>query len=445
MKHLPKDPGVYVFRDERGRPLYVGKSVSLRTRAGRGALLRPGGLDRARLGCRLPAHELGAGGAGAGEPADQAVAPTRQQGAQANRQVGLRAVPAGRGVPRAGSLGPAGLGARREHRTGARQEAGGRAGRPPDLALQAAPLRPLATTPPRAPLDLRPDGPLLLALPGRPRPQRLPRPGGEGAGPVRARARGWPSRCWPRSTRAWRGPRASDATSAPPPCCVGASGWRRYWGASMGCCARSTPTRGWCWPATRYAIATTRSGWSTAAWPTGARCPSTPTRWRAAAGRCWTQAKRAERTSVPAEDVDEVRIASAWMAEHRPPELALVDAVDAGLGEAVRGRGCSLRSSTPRAPWVPSPHEQPRQHPASDRRRVDRRRGRRDLRPHRPLHRRRRRLGRRRAGARTPGRPPTPRLPPSASGRPRPRRPAVSRYRRPPRCCASGRRTSPRS
>src|SRR3954471_22890982 len=30
---LPKDPGVYVFRDADGRPLYVGKSVCVRTRA----------------------------------------------------------------------------------------------------------------------------------------------------------------------------------------------------------------------------------------------------------------------------------------------------------------------------------------------------------------------------------------------------------------------------
>ncbi|MEX2253480.1 MAG: hypothetical protein WD649_04955, partial [Thermoleophilaceae bacterium] len=30
---LPDDPGVYFFRDERGRPLYVGKSVALRSRA----------------------------------------------------------------------------------------------------------------------------------------------------------------------------------------------------------------------------------------------------------------------------------------------------------------------------------------------------------------------------------------------------------------------------
>ena len=31
---------------------------------------------------------------------------------------------------------------------------------------------------------------------------------------------------------------------------------------------------------------------------------------------------------MPAEDVDEVRIASAWMAEHHPPELSLADAVE---------------------------------------------------------------------------------------------------------------------
>jgi DNA polymerase-3 subunit epsilon len=33
LSSLPKDPGVYVFRDIDGRPLYVGKSVCLRTRA----------------------------------------------------------------------------------------------------------------------------------------------------------------------------------------------------------------------------------------------------------------------------------------------------------------------------------------------------------------------------------------------------------------------------
>jgi DNA polymerase III subunit epsilon len=33
LSSLPKDPGVYIFRDADGRPLYVGKSVCLRTRA----------------------------------------------------------------------------------------------------------------------------------------------------------------------------------------------------------------------------------------------------------------------------------------------------------------------------------------------------------------------------------------------------------------------------
>ena len=56
---LPDDPGVYIFRDERGRPLYVGKSVSLRSRA-RAHFCAPGGLDRARRDRRLPADQLGA-------------------------------------------------------------------------------------------------------------------------------------------------------------------------------------------------------------------------------------------------------------------------------------------------------------------------------------------------------------------------------------------------
>src|SRR5204862_207558 len=37
----PKDPGVYIFRDADGMPLYVGKSVCLRTRA-RAHFTRPG-------------------------------------------------------------------------------------------------------------------------------------------------------------------------------------------------------------------------------------------------------------------------------------------------------------------------------------------------------------------------------------------------------------------
>ena len=93
LRHLPKDPGVYVFRDERGRPLYVGKSVSLRTRARAHFCAPAGWTERAEV-ADYQAHQLRAGRAGAGEPADQAVAPAGQQGAQAHGQVGVRAVPA---------------------------------------------------------------------------------------------------------------------------------------------------------------------------------------------------------------------------------------------------------------------------------------------------------------------------------------------------------------
>ena len=61
MKHLPKDPGVYVFRDERGRPLYVGKSVSLRTRARAHFCAPSGWTERAEVADYRPTNsELGA-------------------------------------------------------------------------------------------------------------------------------------------------------------------------------------------------------------------------------------------------------------------------------------------------------------------------------------------------------------------------------------------------
>ena len=58
---LPDDPGVYVFRDERGRPLYVGKSVSLRTRARAHFCAPAGWTDRAEIVDYRPTNsELGA-------------------------------------------------------------------------------------------------------------------------------------------------------------------------------------------------------------------------------------------------------------------------------------------------------------------------------------------------------------------------------------------------
>ena len=61
LSHLPDDPGVYVFRDERGRPLYVGKSVSLRTRARSHFCAPAGWTERAEVVDYIPAaSELGA-------------------------------------------------------------------------------------------------------------------------------------------------------------------------------------------------------------------------------------------------------------------------------------------------------------------------------------------------------------------------------------------------
>src|SRR3954454_3309632 len=58
---LPDDPGVYVFRDERGRPLYVGKSISLRSRARAHFCAPAGWTERAAIVDYKPTNsELGA-------------------------------------------------------------------------------------------------------------------------------------------------------------------------------------------------------------------------------------------------------------------------------------------------------------------------------------------------------------------------------------------------
>jgi DNA polymerase III subunit epsilon len=61
LSRLPDDPGVYVFRDERGRPLYVGKSVSLRSRARAHFCAPAGWTERAEVVDYRPTNsELGA-------------------------------------------------------------------------------------------------------------------------------------------------------------------------------------------------------------------------------------------------------------------------------------------------------------------------------------------------------------------------------------------------
>jgi DNA polymerase III subunit epsilon len=58
---LPDDPGVYIFRDERGTPLYVGKSISLRSRARAHFCAPAGWTERAAIVDYRPTNsELGA-------------------------------------------------------------------------------------------------------------------------------------------------------------------------------------------------------------------------------------------------------------------------------------------------------------------------------------------------------------------------------------------------
>ena len=74
-------PGVYVFRDADGRPLYVGKSVDLRTRA-RAHFTRRRGVDGARRARRPPGDGVRARRAAARGPADQGAAAAGQQARQ---------------------------------------------------------------------------------------------------------------------------------------------------------------------------------------------------------------------------------------------------------------------------------------------------------------------------------------------------------------------------
>ena len=58
---LPSDPGVYIFRNDAGQPLYVGKSVSLRSRARAHFCAPSGWTDKAAIvDYRSTASELGA-------------------------------------------------------------------------------------------------------------------------------------------------------------------------------------------------------------------------------------------------------------------------------------------------------------------------------------------------------------------------------------------------
>ena len=212
---LPRDPGVYLFRDAPGR-----RSTSAsrcRSRAARGRTSRPSapplsdaaGLARTPTVVDYRSHELRARRARAREPPDQGAARRRATCGSARRDDRLVYIrcrldipfpilevapePGGRarGVDRAAAR----AAARRSSWSSSSTRCSG--------CATAGGKLPRA----RAPVGLRADGPLPVAVPGRPGPQPVPPPAGRGAGAVRGRRRRRRARCW----------RTSSARCARPP------------------------------------------------------------------------------------------------------------------------------------------------------------------------------------------------------------------------------------
>ena len=190
---LPDDPGVYIFRDERGAPLYVGKSVSLRSRARAHFCAPAGWTEKAAIVDYRPTNsELGAL-----VLENRLIKAWKPSGnvklKRTDRYCYLRCrldipypvldvapEPAPGHAVNVGPLGSPTLASR--------------AGRPAHLPVSPAPLRAQAQAA-RAPVGVRADGALRVALPRGPRPERLPPPARPRARAVRApRRRGDPDR-----------------------------------------------------------------------------------------------------------------------------------------------------------------------------------------------------------------------------------------------------------
>ena len=337
---LPKDPGVYVFRDADGRPLYVGKSVCLRTRARAhfttpaawtghaehvdyqatqselGALLledrlikalRPPGNKRGKrspdgyvyLRCRLdipfPILEV------APEPATGhavTVGPVRGRAAaaelveQLNSLFGLRHC--GRRLPR------------REH-----PSAYGQMGRclSPCLGdLDPNLYRERLDGALRLFVDRRDGGARAARPPGCPAPRR------GRAAQLRAR------RLAPAPARAARGPRRAGSAGCCAPPTRACGSWSRRTRRRRGPLRRLLDRR------------RPRSS-------TGAGCPTRPGRaGRAQRRRAARRPAARARRLAPAGEVGEARLVGSWMARHGPPALEL----DAGVldgGRLVRWVG----------------------------------------------------------------------------------------------------------
>ena len=346
---LPDDPGVYLFRDAAGQALYVGKSVACarRARAHFAPSAPDGRLDRAGRDRRLPRARTPSSARcvlenrlikalrppgnvrlQARRPATSTCAAASTSRSRSSRSRPSR--PPGHAV----SVGPL---------RGAR--AGGRARRAAQLAVRAAPLRAQAAAA-RAPVGLRADGPLPVAVPGRPGPEPLPPPARRGARAVRRRGRRRRRAARPRRRRRCGRAAAQQPSSARRGCGAARERLRvRCSTASAACSRPRTRGRGSCWPRTRAAGASTRSGWWAGAWSTGGRAARTLDELaRAHARRRCARGGAARAAGRICRPTRSTRCGSSptWLASHPDTPQLVLDPAPGGRGprrvrDATRG------------------------------------------------------------------------------------------------------------
>ena len=229
LSKLPDDPGVYVFRNEAGQPLYVGKSVAVKSRA-RAHFCQPGDwTGQAEVVDYIPTHsELGAL-----VLENRLIKRWKPPGNRALKRTDRWVLPR---LPARHSLSRARGGPSRRRAVRSR-----RPGQGPGTRARTSPIRSrrsssCATAGGKMVLREHPSlygqmgrcvSPCLGDLDPNAYRRRLDEALGLFDGPDGA------ERLWRTSTRRWSAPRPSGTTSAPPSCATGAS-------ASASC---STPRR----------------------------------------------------------------------------------------------------------------------------------------------------------------------------------------------------------
>jgi DNA polymerase III epsilon subunit family exonuclease len=327
---LPDDPGVYIFRDVRGRPLYVGKSVSLKTRARAHFCAPAGWTEKAEVVDYKPTHsELGAL-------------------VLENRLI-KQWRPAGN-VKLKRSDGYVYIRARLDISFPILEVAPEPAA---GLAINVGPVR--GSDAARELIDqlnslfaLRHCG---RALPRRDSPSaygqmgRCLSPCLRDLDPNAYRRRLDEALASRKSRSRWPTPRSASATSALRCCCGGATGSPGWSSGSRGCSRPATRAPGSCSRSTPPSRSGTRSGSSPASWPTGGRCRR-PTSWpiapgvRSTPGRCaasrsrprpWTRSGSCRRGSPHT-----TRRGSSWTSRRRrvgsPTGYAVSVCPDGGWG-----------------------------------------------------------------------------------------------------------------